>query len=399
MTQKRLLHFAVSAALVLGALPGHSAAQGRGQRQPTPNDTLKSPEVLPDHRVVFRIYAPKASEVAVSGDWISQGRGTGGNLEKDEKGVWSITVGPLVPDFYSYSLTVDGVRTLDPKNAVLKPGVASNDNMFEVPGDEEAFEATRPVPHGEVRQAWYQSSTLDMARSMHVYTPPGYDSSNAKYPVFYLLHGGGDDDFGWSTIGRAGFIMDNLLAAKKAKLMLVVMPNGSMPRPADAPPPGAQGTPGATAANQAAQQKFADELLKDVIPYVETHYRVIANRENRAIAGLSMGGGQTLRVAPANLDKFGYIGVWSSGVNQQAQPDFETRNAQFLQNSDKTNQLVKLFWIGVGEHDPLAATSAKNLALLLDSHHIKNQYHESEGAHTWINWRHYLNEYAQLLFR
>jgi hypothetical protein len=213
MIPKRLLHYAMGIGLALVIMPGYAAAQGRGQRQPTPNDTLKSPEVLPDHRVVFRIYAPKAAEVTVSGDWISQGRGTGGNLEKDDQGVWSITVGPLVPDFYGYSFLVDGVRTVDPKNALLKPGVTANDNMFEVAGEEEAFEATRPVPHGEVRQVWYQSSALDMTRSMHVYTPPGDESGNAKYPVFSLLHGGGDDDRGWSTIGRAGFIMDNLLAA------------------------------------------------------------------------------------------------------------------------------------------------------------------------------------------
>jgi enterochelin esterase-like enzyme len=181
--------------------------------------------------------------------------------------------------------------------------------------------------------------------------------------------------------------------------MLVVMPNGSMPRPADAPPGGAPGYPAAAVANQAAQEKFADELLKNVMPYVETHYRVIANRENRAIAGLSMGGGQTLRVAPTNLDKFAYIGVWSSGVNQQAAPDFEKRSAQFLEDSNRTNKMVKLFWIGVGEHDPLVGTSAKNLAQILNDHGIKNEYHESEGAHTWINWRHYLNDYAQLLFR
>jgi enterochelin esterase-like enzyme len=366
------------------------------RRQPTPNDTLKSPEILPDRRVVFRIYAPKAAEVSLTGDWISQGRGTGGKLDKDEVGVWSITVGPLVPDFYSYSLTVDGVRTIDPKNAMIKQGVSTLDNMFEVPGQESAFEDNRPIPHGEIRTAWYHSQALDTMRSMHVYTPPGYDGAKTKYPVFYLLHGGGDEDSGWSTIGRAGFIIDNLLAEKKAKPMIVVMPNGSMPRSADAPPPGT--TPG-SAANARAQELFADELLKNVIPYVEGHYRVLATRENRAIAGLSMGGGQTLRMAPANLDRFAYIGVWSAGVSQQTTADFETRNAAFFENPDKTNKLVKLFWIGVGEKDTLTNASAKNLASILKSHGIENQFHESEGAHTWINWRHYLNDYTQLLFK
>ena len=248
------------------------------------------------------------------------------------------------------------------------------------------------MPHGEVRIVWYQSSTLDMARSMHIYTPPGYDSGNARYPVLYLLHGSGDDDAGWSTMGRAGFIMDNLLADKKAKPMLVVMPNGSMPRPPAGAAPGAN-----SSANS--QDKFADELLKNIVPYVESHYRVLANSQNRAIAGLSMGGGQTLRVAPRNPDQFAYIGVWSSGVGVQATADFEQLNAAFLDHADKTNKAVKVFWIGVGEKDTGANASAKNLVAVLDKHGIKNEFHESAGAHTWINWRHYLNSYAPLLFR
>jgi enterochelin esterase family protein len=392
----RLAGVAAGALFLVSAVCPRAAAQ-MPRREPTPNDTLISPEVLPDHRVTFRIYAPKASEVTLSGDWISQGRGTGGNLEKDDKGVWSITVGPLVPDFYTYAFTVDGVRTIDPKNVLIKQGVTSLDNMFEVPGEEAAFEANANVPHGEIRIAWYRSTTLDTMRSVHVYVPPGYESGSARYPVFYLLHGGGDEDSGWSTIGRAGFILDNLLAAKKARPMIVVMPNGSMPRPAGAPPaaPGAGPSP----AMRQAQTRFVEELLANVIPYVEKNYRTAAGRENRAIAGLSMGGGQTLAVAPSNLDKFAYIGVWSSGVNQQAAADFEKRNAQFFENSGQTNKLVKLFWIGVGEKDPLASASAKNLSQILTARGIKHEYHEGEGAHTWINWRHYLNDFAQLLFR
>jgi len=394
MTKRTLLHWGAAAGCFLLA----SAATAQPQmprREPTPNDTLVSPDVQSDHRVTFRIYAPKAGEVTIRGDWM-EGSGSQ-KLDKDDKGVWSATVGPLAPDFYSYSLTVDGVKTIDPKNAMIKQGVTSLDNMFEVPGPEAAFEENQMVPHGTIRMAWYSSSTLDMQRRMHIYTPPGYESGSQRYPVLYLLHGGGDEDSGWSSIGRAGFIMDNLLAQKKARPMLVVMPNGSMPRAANAPAGAAPG--GAPGGGAAAQDRFSSELLKDVIPFVEKNYRVLANRDNRAITGLSMGGGQTLRVAPTNLDKFAYIGVWSSGVSQQAQPDFEKRNAEFLGNADKTNKMVKLLWIGVGEKDPLANTSAKNLAALLDQRGIKHEFHESGGAHTWINWRHYLNDYAQLLFR
>jgi enterochelin esterase family protein len=369
-------------------------------RQPTPNDTLKSPEVLPDHRVAFRIYAPKASEVTVSGDWIAQGLGTGGKLEKDDQGVWSITVGPLAPDFYSYTFTVDGVRTVDPKNAMIKQGIASVDSMFEVPGEEAAFEENQPVPHGEIRMVWYHSSTLGMQRRMHVYTPPGYDRSSARYPVFYLLHGGGDDDTGWSTIGRAGFIMDNLLAQNKARPMIVVMPNGSLPMPANLPrfTPGAPPSPELLAAMQAAQDRFTNELLNDVIPTVEKEFRVLPGREHRALAGLSMGGGQTLRVVTSHPDQFAYVGVWSAGIGRNA-ADFETRNAAFLNDSSKVNSQVKLFAIRVGEKDPLAYTGSQNLAELLTRKGIKNDLRVSEGAHTWINWRHYLNEFAPKLFQ
>jgi enterochelin esterase family protein len=359
-------------------------------RPTSPNATLKSVEVLPDKRVVFRIYAPKAQEVSLSGEWITQGRGTGGKLEKDEQGVWSITVGPLVPDFYTYDFSVDGVHTIDPKNPIVKPGLTGLNSMFELPGDEEQYESTQNVPHGEVRTAWYESKALDTMRSMHVYTPPGYETGNAKYPVMYLLHGSGDDDAGWSTVGRAGFILDNLIAAKKAKPMIVVMPNGSMPRP-----PGERGA-GAAAGTM---EKFTDELLQNVMPYVEKHYRVAANRENRAIAGLSMGGNQTLRVGPANVDKFAYIGVWSAGVREAGTADFEKNAGKFFEKPEQTNKMVKLFWIGVGAKDQGMYAGSQNLITILKSHGITYEYHESEGAHTWINWRHYLCDYAQLLFR
>lgn len=364
------------------------------QRQPTPNDTLVSPEVHADNRVTFRIYAPNADEVTVGGDWIPQGLGTGGKLTKDDKGVWAMTVGPLPPDFYSYSLVVDGVRTLDPKNAMIKQGVTSVDNMFFVPGNDAAYQDTGAVPHGEVRKVWYQSSTLGTQRRLHVYTPPGYDSSKAKYPVFYLLHGGGDEDSGWSTIGRAGFILDNLIAAKKAKPMIVVMPNGSLPRPPVVP-----GAPPNPAANAAFQERFASELLKDVVPFVEKNFRVLTGSANRALAGLSMGGGQTMRTVAMHPDQFGYVGVWSAGVAVATTADFEQRSGAFLKNADQVNKTVKLFEISCGDKDTLAFAGSKNLDEVLKKHNIKHETHISGGGHTWINWRQYLNAYAQKLFR
>jgi enterochelin esterase family protein len=230
-----------------------------------------------------------------------------------------------------------------------------------------------------------------------VYTPPGYDSSKAKYPVFYLLHGGGDEDSGWSTIGRAGFILDNLIAAKKAKPMIVVMPNGSLPRPqAGAVVPGAPPNP---AANAAFQERFASELLKDVVPFVEKNFRVMTGSANRALAGLSMGGGQTMRTVALHPDQFGYVGVWSAGVAVATTADFEQRSEAFLKNADQVNKNIKLFEISCGDKDTLAFAGSKNLDEVLKKHNIKHETHISGGGHTWINWRQYLNAYAQKLFR
>jgi enterochelin esterase family protein len=390
MVRHRRLGWGTVIGLVALASAGSPWAAAQFQRRPaTPNDTLVSPEVSTDHKVTFRIYAPKASAVTVSGDWL-QGSGPV-KFEKNELGVWSATVGPLVPDFYSYTFNVDGVHTLDPKNPTIKQGIASLDNMFAVPGKEAAFEENQLVPHGDIRMVWYQSSTLGMQRRMHIYTPPGYDSSTDRYPVFYLLHGGGDEDSGWSTIGRAGFLLDNLLAEQKAKPMLVVMPNGSLPRPAN-------GDRATMMANM--QERFTKELLTEVLPYVEKHYRVVADREHRALAGLSMGGFQTLGVVTTHPEEFGYVGVWSAGLRlgPQNNGDVEKQHAAFFENADKINQQIKLFSISVGDKDFLFASS-KNLAELLNKHGIKNELHVSGGGHTWINWRHYLNEFAPRLFQ
>jgi enterochelin esterase family protein len=381
------------AGLLFLASASPSSAQRPG-REPTPNDTLVSPQVLDDHRVTFRLYAPKASEVTVAGDF-----GPSAKLTKDEKGVWSVTVGPLTPDFYSYNFYIDRVKTVDPKNAVIKQGIAGVDSMVFVPGKEADFEDNKDVPHGEVRQVWYRSTTLDTQRRMHVYTPPGYDGDNERYPVFYLLHGGGDEDSGWSTIGRAGFILDNLIAQKKAKPMIVVMPNGSLPRPANMPRPAAGAPRDAEFMRRMAelQGRFVKELLQDIVPLVEKRFRVRSGAENRALAGLSMGGGQTLSVVTNHPDQFAYVGVWSGAIFGNPE-EFEKRNATFFESTDKVNKTLKLFSISCGDQDRLMEGS-KNLAELLKKHGIRNQLHISGGGHTWINWRHYLNDFAPQLFQ
>ncbi|WP_138993740.1 esterase [Larkinella sp. C7] len=377
-----------SGLLIAALLLGFQTLAQTPPRQPTPNDTLKSPKVLTDNRVAIQLYAPKASEVTVVGDFMTVMKPL--NLTKDAHGVWSVTVGPLKPDYYTYTLTVDGVRTMDPKNPVIKQGISSLENVMALPGAGTVFQDNRPVPHGELRQVWYQSNTLGMARRMHVYTPPGYEKGTTKYPVFYLLHGGGDDDSGWPTVGRAGFILDNLLAAGQAKPMIVVMPNGSMPLP-----------PSSGMPNPDAMQKmralFADELLKEIMPYVEKTYRTQPNRENRAIAGLSMGGFQTLDVALSRPELFNYVGVFSSGFFGATIDEAETKYARAL-NDPGFNKNKKLFWIEIGKDDFVMDANKKTMALL-DKHQIKYQYKETSGGHTWTNWRQYLNEYVPLLFR
>ena len=384
-------------------------AGGVAPEPSAPPVTITSPEILPDHRVTFRICAPKASEVVIEGEWIQQGRGNGGPLQRDDQGIWSITIGPLMPDFYTYTFTVDGVPTIDPLNPTIKPGIRGLENMFLVPGEEAAFAETRAVPHGEVRIVWYQSTAVGGARSMRVYTPPGYDGSDEAYPVLYLIHGGGDDDSAWSTIGRAGFIMDNLLAAGKIEPMIVVMPNGSIPSPGfDFRLMGAdRHSPSAIAARiktiSRLHDVFVDDLLTTIIPIVEERYRVRTTREDRAIAGLSMGGAETLRVAPSNLDKFAYIGVFSMGLqvgtHAGVKSDFEERNANFFSDPDRTNELVKLFWIAAGEDDQIITDGARRLSETLKRGGIQHKFNETAGGHTWINWRQYLYEFAQLLFR
>lgn len=382
---------AVAAVVAAGA--ASTAAQA-----PTPAPAITSPEVQPDRHVTFRLHAPKASEVVLRGDWME----TPGPVPfvKDAQGVWAVTVGPLAPDYYSYTFTVDGVRTLDPRNANIKQGITTVDNVVFVPGPDAAFQETAAVAHGQIRQVWYASSTLGGQRRMHVYTPPGYDGSTDRYPVLYLLHGGGDDDSGWPTIGRAGFIVDNLIAAGKARPLIVVMPNGSLPRPANLPPPtpGAPPSPQVMAANAALQDRFVSELMKDVVPAVERQFRVVARPDQRAIAGLSMGGGQTQRVIATHPDQFAYVAVWSMGVNPAALGDFEARSAAFLSGADTVNQALKAYHLTVGDKDFLFQ-SARTLSDVLTRHGIKHELKITGGGHTWINWRQYLRDYLQILFK
>jgi enterochelin esterase family protein len=285
---------------------------------------------------------------------------------------------------------------------MFKPGIAGLDSMFEVPGPEAAFEETKSVSHGEIRATWFPSAVLGTQRRMHIYTPPGYEGGKDKFPVLYLLHGSGDDDTGWTTIGRTGFILDNLIASGAAKPMLVVMPNGTMPMPEGVKRFEADGkTPTAEwrAASEGNQAKMSRHIVEDIVPFVEKTYRVKTGPENRALAGLSMGGGQTTRVLTSTPREFAYYGIWSSSVGRDGGSDWESKNSEFLAKSEKHNATIKILSISVGDKDEGALTGSKAMSEILSRHGVKHELKVSAGGHTWINWRKYLNEFAPRLFQ
>ena len=371
------------AGLSLAAMFATAASAQAPRREPAVNDTLQSPEVSSDHHVTFRIFAPKASEVTLTGDWL--GATPAPKLSKDERGVWSVTLGPLEPSIYIYSFNVDGVAIPDPVNPRIKLRARTSASMVEVKDDTPAFWEPRDVPHGAVEINWEKSRAIaGETRAIWIYTPPDYAKTTRRYPVLYLLHGSNDTAAGWTMAGNANFVLDNLLAGGKALPMIVVMPFGHA-TPFGVPVP--QG--GIT--NDAL---FEDYLLKDVIPTVEARYRVSPGRENRAIAGLSMGGGQSLRIGLGHLDLFSAVASFSGAVPA----DFETRFAALLKDSKGTNQKIKTLWIGCGRQDSLFARSS-NLSELLTKYQVKHIFYPIDGVHNFTAWKKFLAEYAPLLFR
>jgi len=337
-------------------------------------------------------------------------------MTKDEGGVWSVTVGPLGAQLWGYWYMVDGVKALDPGNAETQRDGARYANLLMISGPESALWDFKDVPHGTVQAIWYPSPTLKLAnRRMMVYTPPDYATSTRKYPVLYLLHGGGGDEDAWLTMGRANIILDNLIAQGKAKPMIVVMPNGNAtqtvsqgsgfgPTPAlqsvqaPAPPPmqaaaaqrgAAPG--GGRGAPQPYEGSYPQSLVKDVIPFVEKTFRVSNEKDNRAIAGLSMGGGHTLAATNNNPGVFGYIGVFSSGPR--------TVDATLEKQIDAVKAGgVKFYWLGAGTTDT-AREGTMNLSKLVKDHGFKTSYREIPGRHYWFLWRDFLGEFAQVMFQ
>jgi enterochelin esterase-like enzyme len=355
--------------------------------------------------MTFRILAPQAQAVRLAaGDIPGVGQTT--QLAKGENGVWEVTIGPVEPGAYRYNFNVDGVATIDPRSPHTSE---SNNNVWSlvyIPGSSDMD--TRNVPHGAVAAVTYYSTALGTFRRMHVYTPPGYESRNDKYPVFYLLHGAGDSDDAWSSVGRAGFILDNLIADRKARPMVVVMPAGHTRR-------------GAGGGGRVGTEEFVKDFLTDVVPHVEKNYRVLTDRAHTAIAGLSMGGNHTLHIAIPRLEKFAYIGVYSAGllgafpdltgagrgappaaagtpppVPPLLAPEWEAMHKATLDNPGLKKGL-KLMWFGTGKTDGLMSTTLATVDLL-KRHGFSPEFKESPGGHTWINWRAYLTEFVPRLF-
>jgi enterochelin esterase-like enzyme len=384
--------------------PGPGA--GRGAAAPR----VISPDVLLDNRVTFRLRAPNANEVVVNGNW-PDGRGL--KMTKDESGVWSVTTAPVLPELWTYTFSVDGVTMLDPGNMTVVRDTAPRTNSLLVPGPATALYQPAKVPHGTLSAVWYPSPVTKADRRMMVYTPPGYETSNAKYPVMYLFHGGSGHEETWTLMGVTNVVMDNLIAQGKVKPMIVAMPNANwndaavpgVPAPPSAAPAGRGGQPGAAGAPAGGGQNYdqaVDDIVNGEIPYIESHYRALTGRENRAIAGLSMGGGIAINVGLKRLDVFAYVGQFSSGmfggVGGYAPFDIEKISPGFLQDPAATNKKLKTLYFSCGTEDPRMPYQTK-VAEELKSKGITLAFKGFAGAHEWRVWRNSLVDFAPMLFR
>jgi enterochelin esterase family protein len=369
-------------ALLVGGVPGLRAQPA--SPAPTPPPPVVSPEVLPDKRVTFRFRAPNAKEVAVDREGAPKLA-----MQKDAEGVWSVTTDPLDPDVYGYAFAADGVRLVDPGNPVIVPNLLNKSSALHVPGPASLPWEVGEVPHGVLHRHFYRSRVVGDNRDFYVYTPPAYDPHEAKrYPVLYLLHGFSDDASGWTAVGRAHTILDNLIAAGKAKPMLVVMTLGY-----GAPEFVTRGF-GVfrdAALRQRNYDRYREALFTEVMPFIEGNYRARADRESRAIAGLSMGGAESLFVGLNALDRFAWIGAFSSGGLP------EEFDATFPGLDAKANERLRLLWIACGTDDRLIDVNRK-LHGWLDAKGVKHTMVETPGAHTWMVWRRNLATLMPLLF-
>jgi len=387
--------------LVLFLVSNASFAQEIGR-----TERIVSPEFTADNAIYFRIKAPQAKSVQLSGNWMQMvSNGDQGmtrkltDLTQGEDGVWSVKVEGLEPELYGYTFLVDGVSILDPSNfKIARDGTFRTESLLEVEGGQASLYYPKTGPKGSTHHIWYDSPTLNLTRRMIVYTPPGYEKSTERYPVLYLLHGGGGDEEAWSTLGVAPTILDNLITSGKAESMIVVMTNGN-PTQAAAFTVSPKIDVSNSSVGGMANKMFEKSLVNDVIPYVESNFRVKANKENRALTGLSMGGLQTMNTSFDHPELFNYIGVMSMGFADLSRFGIEvdhSKRKEQIQALKKENPA--LYWIACGEDDFLYE-SVVTMRKELDSEKFNYVYRESPGGHTWKNWRIYLSEFTPMLFK
>ena len=407
---KKILSIALCAICAVSAVAQEKLFQGAN---------VQSPVVNADGTVTFNLFAPKAIKVEVTGDFLPTtkievpGFGTVeqpgvAQLTEGKDGIWSYTTSKLAPELYSYTFNIDGMTGVkDPGNIYVNRDIVSFSNIFivsEKQGDKGDIYRVNEVKHGNLSKVWYDSPTLKMQRRMTIYTPAGYDKGS-NYPVLYLMHGAGGDENAWSELGRAAQILDNLIAKGKAKPMIVVMPNGNTDCQA-APGEWSRGMYQPTFMGSVNQKSIAtmDESFMDIVKYVESHYKVAKNKKNRAICGLSMGGGHTFATSKRYPDTFNYIGLFSAGLHISG--DRTKSFYQLLQeNTEVQKQLARLFaskpalyWIAIGKTDFLYQQNS-DLRKYLDEKGYPYEYLETDGGHIWRNWRIYLTEFAQKIFK
>lgn len=389
---------------ICAALP--AAAQTAPPYSASGPQRLASPEISASGEVTFRLYAPAASQVSVQGDWPNNSTVS---MTRAADGVWSATVGPLAPELYTYVFNVDGARVLDPGNAETQRGGNRFVSQLMISGEQSRWWDFTDVPHGTVEHVWYPSPTLGAAqRRMLVYLPPGYDADRGRrYPVLYLLHGGGGDEESWTAQGRAPVILDNLIAAGRSEPMIIVMPNGidgdthaqgsalgptpSLQQVSAAPIDMARFAPNLPQIRLPYEGTFNQSVVNDIIPFVERTYRVRRGADHRAIAGLSLGAAQTVVISAHNPSLFDYVGVFSGG-GLVGEPEFEAQLDALARNR------IALYWTGAGDVDiSHQRTNALYRAAL--AHGLRATYREVPGGHTWFVWRDFLVDFAPRLFR
>ncbi|MCD8282927.1 MAG: esterase [Prevotella sp.] len=379
------------------------------QQSPWADAPIASPVINVGGTVTFRIFAPDCTSVQLTGDLFPEEKiqtpagetadARVVDMTRGGNGVWEYTTPePLAPELYTYHFIVDGVKVDDPANVYIVRNVAETYSYFIIGGGRADLYKVNAVPHGTLSRVWYDSPTLGMSRRMAVYTPAGYDENgDTRYPVFYLLHGMGGDEEAWPALGRAAQILDNLIAQGKAEPMIVVMPNGNISQEA-APGEGSVGLVVPSSERSTAMEGSFETAFPDIVNYVDSHYRTIADKHHRAIAGLSMGGFHSLHISKYFPDMFDYVGLFSAaitpfdGVRSPVYEDFEGRlRIQF-------EKKPALYWIGIGNDDFLYEAN-KEYRSLLDKGGYPYTYFESDGGHIWRNWRLYLSEFAPLLFK